>query len=186
MPRSKQTNFFITPEDWLEISRFFLTHGVKFVRVPFKNNSIILTNDVSSMSADESYITYLIADQFKDKIFTKFHKTGFGIDGDKSYCIEFNRGGLYPDESTLQRARFYTVLEYYDGGNLIKKSDVFQYWVNNMYRKFKAKFLHKSDHDKDFPMSRKAIEWIELNQARVDASGLIVRGNSGFNHGNNA
>jgi hypothetical protein len=109
--RSKQLNFFILPEDWVEINLFLYEAGASILSVPITSIDDLFNN----MRRDdiESHQVYLTNQQPGKGIVLKPDRSGYYIDIVRSNVVQFTRGGFYPNSNkTLHRARFYTVLGY--------------------------------------------------------------------------
>lgn len=171
MSNSKQLNFFITPEDYSSISIFLK-----------ECNSIILANNNIGKEKDQSNSLIDLDEDTKQVFLTKndlFNKVVVKtLENNFSYyyitsspLLEFSLGGFYPyDINSLQSGRFYYIKAFYDeNGDFVSKSEDFVSWCDEIFKKFKKKFLKK--YSKDCYCSESAIKWIELNNAVLNNGG---------------
>lgn len=171
MSSSKQLNFFITPEDYYPINTFLKECNA----IILINDNIGKENNISNSIVDlneEIKQVFLTRNNFLKDIVIKT------IEDDISYyyitsspLLEFSIGGFYPyDKNSLQSARFYYIKAYYDeNGDFVSKHEDFINWCDEIFKKFKKKFLKK--YSKDCYCSESAIKWIELNDAVLNNGG---------------
>ena len=173
--RSKQINFFITPDDMQEIDIFLK-----------KENCIIVLNNVSDpdmafgfdivKNKEQLFQVYLTKEEFKKHISFKYISSQdyYYVYDTKSDVIEFSIGGFYPySNKELHRGRFYYVFEYYnDDGDTTQKSIEFIQWADDIVKKFKKHFLKKAPELTSDFFSDKALSWAKSNHAKPIEGGL--------------
>lgn len=176
--KSKQLNFYITPNDREAISVFL------------EENQCCVMADAYIKAGDNScrkleqvkediFQVYLTKEDYLKNVTTLSTENGIEYyDNMISPILQFNIGGFYPyDKSLLQRARFYYVSEYYMNEKTIRKSAQFIDWADSLMKDFKQKFLIKNKEEKTFLYSQSAIEWIENNNAELVNGGQQWKAN---------
>lgn len=173
MSKSKQINFFITPKDLKKIDIFFK-----------ENSCLVLRNNVPSEPASFGYNivsnteklfqVFLSKEEFKKTITFNYleSKEYYYVYETSSNVIEFGIGGFYPySNKELHRSRLYFIYEYYQDGELLKKSPEFVEWANLLMKNFKKRFLIKyPTYSNDF-FSEQCINWVKLNNAKLQPGG---------------
>lgn len=171
--KSKQINFYITPEDSFEINNFLRDAGCMILKENVKKThsdfvyEIItdIRNNIQLYLCKEEYMSCINVESLKsDKYY---------IDILKSQCIEFAMGGFYPySDKELHRSRFYYIFEYYQDGQLIRKDAKFINWADDLFKKFKKEFLIKTDTFPRLLLSANCLSWINANNAKLAGGGM--------------
>lgn len=170
---SKQINFFITPDDYTEIIKFFNDRHCKILKGDIKKNSVINSYDIVS-NREKIFQVYICKKEY-EKLLSIEHledeKYFIGIL--KSYCIEFDIGGFYPySNKELQRGRLYYVLKYYsDHDRAVEKEQGFKDWADTILKEFKKRFLIKSVEYPQLLFSKNGLELVKRNNAELAAGG---------------
>ncbi|KGO78818.1 hypothetical protein Q763_16660 [Flavobacterium beibuense F44-8] len=161
---SKQINFFIVPEDYPAINDFLKRHNCKI----FVNNYIVNNkNPVFKLpeTEEEIFQVYISNDEFLNEIFIYDSGKSKYYDIIKSNLIEFTIGGFYPyDKTSLQRARLYVKLGYYEDTDYLKKREEFINWSHSLLKDFNKVFLKKFREEKLVFYSDKTINFIESKE----------------------
>lgn len=164
--KSKQLNFFITPDDHNDINEFLKQNDV-FIIV----DEYILTskNPVRRLPDPDDHIfqVYLLSkNNIEDlKVLSTKNNIRY-FDNLTNPLLEFSLGGFYPyDRNLLQRARFYYIKGFYQNGAFIDKSSCFIEWSDSIIKDFKKKFLKKYSKGDGFWYSESSIRWIEEHDA---------------------
>jgi len=164
--KSKQLNFYITPDDYQLINKFLM-----------ENNCLILVDNYISIDRnpvyelisieDNIYQIYITKNLFLNEIeIEKTENNIFYFDKLRSSIIQFGLGGFYKNsKDNLNRARLYFESNYYQNGKLIYKNPSFIEWSELILKSFKNTFLLKYKGDKLNLYSLNAIKWIEENNA---------------------
>lgn len=173
--KSSQLNFYIHPDDLIEIEKFFKNRNTLFVEQPIEsiNNPFItsITYPKPKNQFDKTYLTdnTLLENLFFDRV----DKQGYFLVKDiSSYVIEFSRGGFLFEENKLERARLYFVKSYFDGGEEITKSEKFISWASGIIKDFKKNFLIKPTDNKGYYFSKRVLDWKKKCKAELDTAGL--------------
>lgn len=172
--RSTQLNFFITPDDIPSIMDYFNSLDIiYFNNLKIKAQNIILTDFPSNDFGSPKQV-FLTKECFTSEVFYKKTREGICyLDIEKSYALEFTMGGFYNDVTTkLHRARFYSILQYYNGVFEISKSQEFRVFIKRLFTGFKKKFLIKDDVFSELLGSLNAKKWAIENRAIMSTSGL--------------
>jgi hypothetical protein len=162
--KSKQINFFITPNDFQYINHFIKTHDILIYNIETEKVDEIKENMHQVFLTKENYIDNLVFSSTKkgDKYF----------DIGRSYVLEVSLGGFYTNtKKDFTNGRVYFVMSYYEGEHLIYKSDSFNKWCEQFIKFLKKDVLKKYPIDKDYLYSQSAIEWINTNDAVQSNSG---------------
>jgi len=171
--KSKQINFFLSPEDLPEVEAFLSERHCLILKRNDENPETFHNYDIVN-NREDVFQVCLCTEEFKEKIFYKHIEStdGYFIDIPKSFCIEFSIGGFYPySNKELHSSRFYYVFEFYKNGRLVRKSEEFIRWADDIIKDFKNKFLIKEPkYSKDF-LSVKFIEWVKMNKAAITKDG---------------
>lgn len=170
--KSRQINFFITPEDNKNINKFLeemdcIIMVEKYIAVG-KNPTFELPD-----KSEDIFKVFLTKNEFLNDIKITESNDSKYFDSSRSPLLEFPLGGFYPyNRKILQRARFYFELGDYDNNDIfILKSDVFINWSTNIMSNFKKRFLKKYVQGDPIYYSASAIHWIEENNAIFADSG---------------
>jgi len=167
--RSKQINFFITPEDVPEIDIFLKEKGCVFIRNNAPSPRMAFEYDIVN-NKEQVFQVYLTKEEFRNKVMFKFidSKSYYYVYDTKSDVIEFSIGGFYPYSSReLHRGRFYYVFGYYDSEeNVVQKDFEFINWADDLFKDFKKQFLKKAPELTSDFISDRAIEWAKRNHAK--------------------
>ncbi len=161
--KSKQLNFFITPEDRDSIN-IFLSKNNCYILVDKGNAS---SNELPKLE-EGIFQVYLTKKEFIKNIRTLVTDNGVEyIDNMISPVLQFNLGGFYPyNNNLLQRGRFYFIAGYYNNNeNFVDKSSDFVNWSNTIIKSFRKEFLKKYTEESTFLYSESAITWIKTNNA---------------------
>ena len=131
--KSKQLNFFITPDDYYLIDNFLK-----------ENMSIILTDNEIENPNKKDFLLVNKNENLNQIYLTKedfLHEVKIIKDGVKYYylvssnLLEFSLGGFYSyDKNSLHRARFYYIKAYYENGAFIEKSTNFTNWCDELMK----------------------------------------------------
>jgi hypothetical protein len=110
---SRQINFFIAPDDLIDINKFLMANECLFI----KDNTPDTKNIFSDSIIDNGKIfkIYLSKFGFSDGIEHKYllEKNIYYVDVLRSNVIDFDLGGFYLNsKKELHRARFYYIYEY--------------------------------------------------------------------------
>ena len=93
---SKQINFYITPQDIIQVNNLLDEKS----SVIFKGNTKELGSNLNYnlvLNPENIFQVYICNEEFKKKLFFEQMKLGeYYIDVMKSYVIEFGIGGFYP------------------------------------------------------------------------------------------
>lgn len=173
--RSKQINFFITPDDMKEINIFLQKENCVIVRNNVSTPSMAFGYDIVN-NKEQLFQVYLTKEELKSKVLFKHisSQNYYYVYDTKSDVVEFSIGGFYPySNKELHRGRFYYVFEYYnDDGSITQKDPEFIQWADNIIKKFKKEFLKKApEFTSDF-FSDRAIDWARSNHAKPIEGGL--------------
>jgi hypothetical protein len=166
---SKQFNFFITQEDYINID-FFL-----------KNNNILILSDnyigksydsfdLIKYNEENIHQVYLTQKEFINQItISNIEDKFLYYLITSSFILEFSLGGIYSyDNNLLHRGRFYYTKKYYnDNGKMVVKPTDFTNWCDEIIKKFKKHFLEKYIEDRECYYSKSAIEWIKSKNAKL-------------------
>ncbi len=173
MSKSRQLNFFLSPEDLIEVKKFLKEKGVLLFKRNSEEPTFFNEYDIEK-NPENIFQVCLCKDEYKNKIFHEHLEAtnSYYVDILKSNCIEFSIGGFYPySDKELHRSRFYFICEYYKDGELIKKSPEFIEWANTLIKNFKKQFLVNSPiYSNDF-FSEQCINWVKLNNAKLESGG---------------
>jgi hypothetical protein len=173
MSKSKQLNFFLSPEDLVEVKKFLKEEGGVILKRNSEKSTFFDEYNIEK-NYENIFQVCICREEDKNKIFHEHIEptNSYYVDILKSNCIEFSIGGFYPySDKELHRSRFYFIYEYYKDGDLIKKSPEFIEWANTLIKKFKNRFLIKSPiYSNDF-FSEQCINWVTLNNAKLESGG---------------
>ena len=173
MSKSTQLNFFLNPEDLIEIKKFLKEKGCLILKRNSEKSTFFNEYDIEK-NPENIFQVCLCKDEYKNKIFHEYLEStnSYYVDILKSNCIEFSIGGFYPySDKELHRSRFYFIHEYYKDGELIKKPSEFIEWGNTLMKDFKKRFLVKYPiYSNDF-FSEQCINWVKLNNAKLEPGG---------------
>ena len=174
--KSKQLNFFITPDDKNNIESFFKDHDCLFIRNNIKSAKIDL--DIS-FEKESIFQFFLSKENFKKEIFFKqIEDKSYYVDVIRSFVIEFDVGGFYPySNKELHRGRFYCVTSFYNNGSVANKNGDFIKWIKKIFKLFPKEFLVKKNEYMGYYFSPNAIKWVEENNARLVEGGLKLVAN---------
>ncbi|MBD1435206.1 hypothetical protein H8B06_20475 [Sphingobacterium sp. DN00404] len=164
--KSKQLNFFITPEDHEEINEFMFQKDIYAVTDKYIQNDENPIKKIPDMKAKIFQIYFLRKEDF-DSLKTLSTKNNiFYFDNLTSPLLEFSLGGFYPyDKNLLQRARFYYIKGFYENGTFVDKADDFLEWSDSIIKDFKKRFLKRYSKGDGFWYSESSIRWIEEHKA---------------------
>ena len=143
--KSKQLNFFITPDDKNNMESFFKDHDCLFIRNNIKSAKIDL--DIS-FEKESIFQFFLSKEEFKKKIFFKQleDRSYYYVDAIRSFVIELDIGGFYPySNKELHRGRFYCVTSFYNNGSVANKDGDFIKWIKKIFKLFPKEFLVKKN-----------------------------------------
>ena len=142
--KSKQLNFFITPDDKNNMESFFKYHDCLFIRNNIKSAKIDL--DIS-FEKESIFQFFLSKENFKKEIFFKqIEDKSYYVDVIRSFVIEFDVGGFYPySNKELHRGRFYCVTSFYNNGSVANKDGDFIKWIKKIFKLFPKEFLVKKN-----------------------------------------
>jgi hypothetical protein len=169
---SKQLNFFIVPEDRYVIDAFLKANDCVSIRNNVKDPTIDL---IDHLGEKETSQFFLSKEDFKEEIFFNQveEENYYYVDVLQSLAIEFDIGGLYSDgRQVLHRSRFYCITSYNENGKIVNKDEAFVKWMNRIFKRFQANFLTRREDYMDYYFSKKAIEWIIQNNAKLVEGGL--------------
>lgn len=172
--KSRQLNFFITPQDHNEIEKFLIEKNIEILAKESLNSDYD-NHGMLPKENDKIYQVFLTRKEFSNDIEIETIE-----DSDKRYysiltspLLEFSMGGFYPyNMNILQRARFYFKGGYYNDEDVyVNKADEFTDWAQDVMKQFKKRFLISYPKQKDFLYSQSAIEWIEAHGAKYTNGG---------------
>ncbi len=173
MSKSKQLNFFITPDDLKEIDIFLKENACLVLRNNVSSESESFGYDIES-NTEKLFQVFLSKEEFKNNITFNYleSKEYYYVYETSSYVIEFGIGGFYPySDKEFHRSRLYFIHEYYKDGILVKKSPEFVEWANTLMRNFKKRFLVKHPSYSNDYFSEQSINWVKLNNAKLESGG---------------
>ncbi|TJZ53602.1 hypothetical protein FAZ15_16340 [Sphingobacterium olei] len=166
--KSKQLNFFITPEDYNEIDHFIKEKSALVLVKQYidkRNNGI--QKELPNLD-EEIFQVYLTKEVFLKDIEILSADNGIKyFENWLSPILQFSLGGFYPyDKNLLQRGRFYYVTGAYNSkGDFVYKTTDFVQWSDSIIKDFKRLFLKKYSKGDGFWYSESAIQWIEEHDA---------------------
>jgi hypothetical protein len=170
--KSKQINFFITPNDKNKISAFLKANDCLLVKTNVEAAKI--DSDISFEKKDVSQI-FLSKEDFKKEIFFKQveDRNYYYVDVVRSLVIEFDIGGFYPySNKELHRGRFYCITSFYKEQKVVDKDQQFINWMNEIFKLFQKKFLFKKKEYMGYYFSDNALNWVNENNAQLVEGGL--------------
>ncbi len=177
--RSKQINFFVLPYELQLIELFFKEYDIKYIRENITQNTDYFADEIPRIGNSNSSKVFISKKSYEKNIIYHYEnqKGIFSLDSLKSYTIEFNTGGFYPNtEDTLQRARLYFITSYFvSNGEVIEKDKDFVDWANKIFRDFKKKFLKKMESENDILFSDGVNNLLDNNGGLINKNGLNIK-----------
>ena len=159
-------------EDWESMLDFFRKQSVNLIEFKSRAPNIDLVNDVPWENGRPPFKVGLVHQDYRTNLLRsdKDIFDWYELDTDRSSIIEFDTGGFYGGNmKKLQRARFYTVNDYYARrGEHVTKDEQFKKWVKSFYGKFRRALLHKYGETDFVTYTENAIQWIKANNAVLD------------------
>lgn len=170
--KSRQLNFFITPEDREEINKFLAEKGAfifasAYIK-PGKNPVEKIPDPVENI-----FQIYLTKKEYVKDIKTTGTENVTYFSPVEEILLEFSLGGFYPgDRTILQSARFYFIEGFWDKNEqFVFKPDEFINWSTDIMSTFKKRFLKKHIKGDFYYYSESAKRWIEENNAVYSRDG---------------
>jgi hypothetical protein len=167
---SKQVNFFIMPEDLLEIELFLVNEGVLFIPQPIYDerniySSSVIRNIKPKINFGQVYLTH---PDFSNKVLIKkIERQGYHlVNVEQSLAVEFDIGGFLYKPNQLERGRLYYITGYYEDKVFVKKDEHFIKWADRIFREVKKKFLKKGDSFLYY--TQRTIDWKNQTGAKED------------------
>jgi hypothetical protein len=174
--KSKQINFFISPDDWEAINHFFIDHGACFIKQPIHDLKNMLTTDISTKEDGDFNKVFLTKAEYISSIKTRYLETQnyYLVDDLRSNVVEFSRGGFSSvSNDALERARLYFVSQYFEDEITVKKDTSFLSWAESLLLSFKKQFL--TNRILSYGMSNNVFQWMRENNKSIEDSGLIIK-----------
>jgi hypothetical protein len=170
--RSKQLNFFIAPDEYREVKNFLSEE--KVLIFPSRRDEILLDNSDMIIHRKSILQIYLTTNHFEKDVHYKYveNRNYYYIDIVKSDVIEFDLGGFYPDSyKDYYSGRLYVIGKYFENRMAVSKPEEFIAWSNNLFKKFKRKFLKKIDPLSLRYTSANFDDWVKKNGATLSRDG---------------
>lgn len=171
--KSKQLNFFITPDDYCLISQFLNDFKCELLIDRCGKSKIIKINNLNQLETGVFQL-FLCPEGYGNKVFTTGENDLEHINIFNSYVVQFSLGGFYPyDKNILQKGRLFFTQGFFEGENFVNKESDFLKWGSSLINKFKNEFLKKNVLEDNYYYSDNAIQWIKENKAYflMDCSG---------------
>jgi hypothetical protein len=146
--RSKQLNFYATPDELPEFENYFKERDAVFITLPFANEADFVRRSVSTRTSNKEWEKiYLTTTTFLPQIKTEFiEKQGYYlIDELRSAVMEFIRPLPNLFTGNIERCRFYYTKSYYgEADEVITKDEAFTGWCDALMKGFAKQFLIKA------------------------------------------
>lgn len=93
----------------------------------------------------------------------------------RSYEIEFNLGGFYPNsDKILHQARLYCISKYYGEVFEFFKSEEYIDFIKKLFNGFMKIFLEKSTIINPYEISKNALNWAKEKNAELSTTGIFL------------
>ncbi len=166
MSTSSQINFFLMPEDILEMDAFLKVHQCSVVAEPMPSQELKFINSILVNGNEKINKKYIIRNLDIPKISIKEVKQQnyYLVNETISPCIEI----IYPKfeknkDKQLNRGRVYYNKFYYDTENkLTYKDESFLKYASDFFKWIKKHFQNvKLKNYEDFLVSEKTLKWVQ-------------------------
>lgn len=170
---SKQLNFYVLPQDLVNVQSFLMANGLLLIKEPIMSNidSIFTDSVVDPYPTPATFKYYLVHKKHSSEIKLEWieKQKYFVVDYCKSPVIEFARGYFVPGVKDLEltRARLYFVTAYYENNELVRKDAEFVTEATKLIDKFKKQLLVKHKSFQADWSSPAVIKWIEQEGVKL-------------------
>jgi len=181
----RQINFFLHQDDQADFDRLLKTFG-DIILLPYyhyDNKVSIIEDTLIRDRAKEGRRVYLIRrSDFKNIPLTHIEKFGYWLVDDRALpIVHFDRG--VTEDEKIERGRIYFQPDFVDPKErrMVKKSDDFVKWADNIIRTVRRKLKKykygMGSYSYTAYLGDNAVNWKELNRAEIGGAGAELRSN---------
>jgi len=162
---SRQTNFYMLPEEFIEVQKFCEERNCVFILLPVKDKSKVFSD---TLTGGYFRTIYLVHREFTKDIYLNWidQQNYYLVDDRRSLVIEFVMGSIDKEKNKFERSRLYYIKAYWEDDVLVSKDLEFIKWAESIMRQFKKQFLKKGD-SKVFMFTEKSLQYIDRHKPQL-------------------
>jgi hypothetical protein len=179
----RQINFFLHQDDQVDFDRLLKTFG-DIVLLPYYHHDNKVSTIEDTLIRDvtkEGRRVYIIRrSDFKNILLTHIEKFGYWLVDDRALpIVHFDRSVTKNDK--IERGRIYFQTDFVDSKEMrmVKKSDDFIKWADNIIKTVRGKLKKHKYNSGAYTYTEylgdNAVKWKEVNRAEIAAAGAELK-----------